>query len=213
VAEPINHAQQLADEEFPPTIRSLIPSALRRAYGAVDRVMEQHPFLGTPSGRFHRGDLIVLATEWEFECLIEAGSLPFEPSYEHYAAPTGKHLVMRSRRARITINQVHSPNKKPRKAVFRDAFGTPNMEYLWPEWNAEEKDKKKKHLLILHGYQDLEFANLAVPNPTVNKLIWWSDNLLKVPHAATVRGEEEGPADSPEPEAIENLIRLVRDNE
>jgi len=209
-----NPAQDLIDEEFPSVLRPLVPPALRRAYAIADRVMEE-PFLCTPSGRYQRGDLILKATEFEFRRLIDAGSLPFEPAWEPYAAPTGKHLVMRSKRARITVNQIASPKQKPRPAKFRDNYGVTNTEYLWAEWNEEARaEGSLKHLVLLHGYQDLVFAKIALPHPTEQKLIWGTGNLMDLLHEVPdeQRGPyEEGPAESPDPEAIENLQRIVRD--
>jgi hypothetical protein len=72
--------------------------------------------------------LIVLAKEFEFLRLIREGRLPFEPVWENYAVPTGKHLVMKSPGANLTINQVEWPHVKPRKAAFRDQLAVPNTD-------------------------------------------------------------------------------------
>lgn len=211
-----NPARQFIDTEFPVHFRPLIGPALRRAYGAVDALMERVEFLATPSGKFQRGDLLVKATEYEFVRMIEAGSLPFDPAWEQYASPTGKHLVMRTRRARITINQVETMTTKPRKAVFRENFGLSNTKYLFDEWNDEaQSEEERRHLVLLHGYQKLTFANLAMPDPTKSRLIEWTDNLLKIAHEVPDQETEikaEGPAESPDPEAIEDMIKFISDN-
>ena len=213
----LNPAKQFIDNEFPESIRPLVAPALRRAYTTVDSLMERVEFLSTPSGRYQRGDLIVKATEFEFYRLIMAGSLPFDPAWEDYAAPTGKHLVMRSGRARITINQVESIDTKPRKAVFRENYGISNMAYLWPEWNeAANFDGKRRHLLVLHGYQVLTFAGIGLPHPKRNRLLWYTENLMNMPHAVPDefgQTKVEGPSESPDPEAIEELLRFINDNE
>jgi hypothetical protein len=162
-----------------------------------------------------RGDLIVIATEFEFVKLIKEGHLPYEPCWDDYACPTGKHLVMRSPAAQITINQVDCPHKKPRWASFRDKFGVPNTEYLFSEWNEERRrESARKHVLLLHGYGQLRFSNLAVPHPTENKLIWWTDDLLKSPHevdAGATDTKGEGPTDSPDAELVEEIVKTARD--
>lgn len=213
--EAANPALDFLDEQFPTAVRRQVPIALRRAYDAVDSVMNTTPFLMTKSGKFQRGDLIVKAVEFEFHKLVEAGSLPFETSWEDYAAPTGKHLVLRNDRACVTINQIDAQGKKPRKAVFRHSFGLPNMDFLFEEWNAESRAKADlKHTLILHGYQDLKFAFFAIPDPAANRLIEWTGNLLKTPHAVqSDSAPEEGPRDSPDPESIENIVKFIRDEE
>ncbi len=44
--------------------------------------------------------------------------------------------------------------------------------------------------------------------------IWWSDDLLKLPHEVaeeTTKARGEGPTVSPEPELVEEVIKTVRD--
>jgi len=211
---PTNPALDLIQEEFPESHQRFIGPALMRAYSSASTVFELVEWLDNPSGRLQRGDLIVKAAEFEFNKLIRTGQLPgLDPAWEDYAAPTGKHLVMRTRRALITINQVASINAPPRNAIFRSNFGVPNGEYLFPEWNAEAKqESERKHLLVLHGYHDLNFAAVAMPHPTRHRLIARTDNLLDL--AAGDFGHHpppEGPTDSPDLEAIEHVVRIVRD--
>src|SRR5260370_37400552 len=44
----------------------IIPAALKRTYASADQAFDRLEFLGTPSGRLQRGDLIVLAAEFGF---------------------------------------------------------------------------------------------------------------------------------------------------
>lgn len=209
-----NPAQDLVDSEFPEKYRGLIPAALKRAYAAADQAFERLEFLGSPSGRFQRGDLIVLAAEFEFARLINDQQLPFEVTWDDYASPTGKHLVMRSHQANITISQVEYPHQKPRSARFRDAMAISNTQYLFEEWNELQKlEDQRKHIVLLHGHQELRFTNLSVPHPVENKLIWWTDNLLKLPHEVvdTEKAKGEGPTESPDAELVEDVIKTVRD--
>jgi hypothetical protein len=207
-----NPALDFLDEHFPFPVRRQVPGALRRAYHLVDDLVGKTHWLRSPSARFQRGDLIVLAVEHEFEKLALAGVLPFDPVYEEYAAPTGKHLVLRNGRACVTINQI-ADRKKPRKAVFRNQLGLPNKDFLFEEWNQEIRNRQgARHALLLHGYQDLNFALFGVPDPSASRLIEWTDNLLKIPHPMA-GSAEEGPRESPDPESMEAIIRLVNDND
>jgi len=208
-----NPALDFLEEQFPFLVRRQVPGALRRAYHLVDELMARTPWLLTPSGKFQRGDLIVVAVEAEFEKLAKAGSLPFEPTWEDYAAPTGKHLVLRNEDTCMTINQIEAEGKKPRKAIFRNVFGMPNQDFLFDDWNRESRERAGlKHALLLHGYQDLKFAFLGIPDPAANRLIEWTTNLLQIPHPVE-QAAEEGPRESPDPESMENIIRLVIDND
>lgn len=209
-----NPALDLIGEEFPASHQRYVGPALKRAYSAVSSAIEAIDFLDTPSGRLQRGDLIVKATEFEFSKLIAAGNLPgLDPSLEDYALPAGKHLVMRTARAHITISQVPTINTRPRAATFRENFGIGNTKYLFDDMNLDAKrEGERKHLLIIHGYQELTHAAVAMPHPTLYRLIARTDNLLDLEAGDFgTHSPPEGPTDSPNLEAIENVIRIVRD--
>jgi len=124
---------------------------------------------------------------------------------------------MRSPGAQITINQVEYARQKPRWAMFRKLLDVPNAEYLFEDWNEKRKrDTARKHIPLLHGHGELRFSNLAIPDPTKNALIWWTDDLLKLPHEVaedTTKAKGEGPTQSPEAELVEEIIKTVRDTD
>ena len=219
-----NPAGQFVDEELPNKYRPLIPAALRRAYGLANEAIERFAFLRTPGGRYQRGDLIMVAASYEFEQLLLSGNLPFDGEWEFFARPTGRHFVMRTPRARITTNQVEDPRKKPRYAIHRANYAELNDVSLFPDINEQrrlqreeiERDKERRLIHILHGYQTLDFAHLAYPHPERNRHIYRSPNLLNLPRAIDEDGDlppPEGPLDSPDPEALERIKRHLRDND
>jgi hypothetical protein len=219
-----NPAEIFVDEEVPQSIRRLIPSALRRAYAAADETIERHAYLATPGGKYQRGDLIMLAASYEFEQLVKTGSLPFDGSWEFFARPTGKHFVMFTERARITTSQVEDPEKKPRPAVHRENYGELNERSLLPEINEErqrildalDKDQRRRLIHLLHGYHELTFAHITYPHPEENRHIFRSVNLMRLPHEISANPDlppQEGPAESPNPEVVENIERHLRDEE
>jgi hypothetical protein len=208
-----NPAQDFLDEEFPVAHRHLIPSALRRAYSTASRVVEAEPSLQTLGGRRQRGDLVAHAAEYEVMQLVQTGALPFDASWEPFARPTGYHLVVWTKRGRLTISQVEDWWKKPRGADFRDDYSMSNMAYLFKEMNDAQNRAERKHLLLLHGYQELTFSYLTAPHAKFNYHLAKSANLMLMPHIATPeRTKEEGPTDSPDPEALDNLHRIIRDS-
>ncbi len=213
--EASNPAIDLIQEEFPTSNQRFVGPALSRAYRAANTLIESIDWLDTPSGQLQRGDLILKAAEFEFLKLIASGNLPgFDSAWEDYALPTGKHLVMRTRRAVITINQVPTINTRPRDAVFRQNYGVANMDYLFPEMNMEAKrEGERKHLVVLHGYHKLNHAAVAMPHPTKLILIARTGNLLDL--SAGDFGSHsppEGPTEPPDLEAIDDLMRIVRDS-
>jgi hypothetical protein len=217
-----NPAEHFTDEEVPPSIRPLIPTAIRRAYLAADATIESAPYLTTPGGRYQRGDLIMLAASYEFQQLVTNGSLPFDGAWEFFAKPTGKHFVMLTKRARITVNQIEDPRKKPRRAVHRNNYAELNQSNLFADFDEDlkrareeaAKDSARRLLHILHGYQELDFAHLAYPHPDRNRHIYRSPNLMKMPHEMPMDlPAAEGPSESPNPETLENIKRHLRDDE
>jgi hypothetical protein len=217
-----NPAEQFIDDEIAKKYRPILAAALRRAYPRADEAIERIAFLQTPGGGYQRGDLIMLAASYEFEQLVEAGSLPFDGAWEYFARPTGKHFVMRTPRARITTSQIEDPRKKPRAAVFRANYAELNEYSLFEEINEQrkaqreeiERNGERRLIHILHGYQNLDFAHLAYPHPERNRHIYRSPNLLNLPYA--LDGDfpaPEGPVDSPDPEALERIERYIRDSD
>lgn len=219
-----NPAEHFTNDEVPPKIRPLIPTALRRAYLAADATIERVSYLGTPGGKYQRGDLIMLAASYEFQQLVENGSLPFDGTWEYFAKPTGKHFVMLTPRARITVSQIEDPLKKPRRAIFRANYAEINESGLFDDVDPEIRKAKEEAVIdgarrllhILHGYQDLNFAHVAYPHPTKNRHIYKTPNLMKMPHEIPLDGDlppVEGPAESPNPETIERIERHLRDED
>jgi hypothetical protein len=218
-----NPAEHFVDEELPKKYRPLIAAALRRAYALADEAIEGFAFLRTLGGRYQRGDLIMVAASYEFEQLLVSGSLPFDGAWEYFARPTGRHFVMHTPRARITTSQIEDPTKKPRRAIFRANYAELNEISLFEEINEQrrrqreeiERDKARRLIHILHGYQSLNFVHLTYPHPERNRHIYRSPNLLNLPRAVddTDLPPPEGPFDSPEPEALERIERHLRDDD
>jgi hypothetical protein len=209
---------EFLEQEFPSGLHPLVPGALRRAYASADAAIDQIQFLQTKAGFLQRGDLIVLATEYEFWRLIENGSLDFDYSWEPYARPTGLHLVMRTPNARVTISQVQDPDRQPRSADFRSNYAVSNERSLFEEDNrAADAENALKHILLLHGYQALTFAHLALPSARGPRHIYRTPNLFGRPYEETgpvVRGpNDEGPRESPDPGAVEHIKRTIADND
>ena len=144
---------------------------------------------------------------------MQGGNLPFEATWEPFARPTGKHLVVWTKRARLTISQIEDAEKKPRGADFRDNYAVSNQPFLFQYMNDEAQNKaERKHILLIHGYQELMFSHLAIPHAQFNRYIAATPTLMAIPHIATPeRAKEEGPTQAPDPEATENLLRIIRD--
>lgn len=206
-----NPAEDFLIAEIAPSLHSLFPGALRRAYASADRVVDTTSFLRTPGGKFQRGDLIACAAEYEVQRLIETGRLQYDFSWEFYARPTGKHLVVHTPRGRLTISQLPDADSVPRYAEFRRGYQATNTPYMFDQMNREVDAEDKKHILLVHGYRNLTFAHFTLPHLIKGTPIYQTDNLLALPHEVSDAAPPEGPSESPNPEAIEYLNRILRD--
>jgi hypothetical protein len=88
----MNPTNRFVDDEIPTRVRHLFPSALRRAYAAADQTIERDSYLGTPGGKYQRGDLIMLAASYEFQELLKSGDLPFDGPGNISLGPRGSIL-------------------------------------------------------------------------------------------------------------------------
>jgi hypothetical protein len=108
---------------------------------------------------------------------------------------------------------VPDAKKKPRSSEFRDNYAISNQPFLFKYMQEEIEDASgRRHILLIHGYQELTFSHLTIPHAIANRHIAISPNLMIVPHVATpAAAKDEGPTQAPEPEATENLRRIIRD--
>lgn len=179
----IDPANFVADQ-FPKKYWPRIPTTLRTAYLAVEKLVEEEPILKIESAQDNKGRLITYAVDFGFQRLIESGGLPFDYRWNSFARPTGRYLEIRLPHSIITISQVADPKKQPRNVVFR-ANGRINNEPFFdlPEFADEQDVKGVPHFLLLHGHRSLEFAHLAVPHPIHHRNFRYkSENLLNLPH-------------------------------
>lgn len=171
-------------DQFPREYWPLIPTTLTTAYEAARQLASDEPILQVESARDNHGRLITWAVDFGFKRLIESGRLPFDYRWKPFAKPTGRYLEIRLPHSVASISQVAEPSKQPRNVEFR-RNGRLNNEprFDLPEFEAEQQIMGLPHLLITHGYQDLEFAHIGVPHPTHNRGFRYSTpNLMRMPY-------------------------------
>lgn len=204
----VNPADFVADQ-FPKQYWPLIPTTLRTAYAAVDKMVRDEPILQVKSAQDNKGRFVSYAVDFGFVRLIESGSLPFDYRWSSFAKPTGRYLEIRLSHSVVSISQVADPKSQPRNVVFR-ANGRLNNEPFFnlSEFEDEQRVKGLPHLLVLHGHQSLTFAHLAVPHPCHHRdFRYSSENLLNLPHEL----ETEGPP--PEDTDIDlDALNLLKDD-
>ena len=86
----------------------------------------------------------------------------------------------------------------PRFAVFRNNAGLANYPLLpFDTFAREAEDNNRKHLVIGHGYQDLNFIFVGVPKPKSKLWIDRTENILlrNAPESELPVHAEEGPRD------------------
>lgn len=162
--------------EFPPKYLCLIPSMLNSAYHFVESLYKENPVFDTPGAHNGKGDIIAYAVEYGMIKLIETGQLPFTFKSVSFEKPTGKYLQIQLPHSTLSINQIISPHAMPRLAQFRNNR-TLNNQLMLPGFEIEE-DNSTPHMLLVHGYQNLNFAFIGIPHPTNKSWVTQTPNLM-----------------------------------
>lgn len=207
----IVNPRHFVDDQFPLHLRPLIPKTLKTAYRAADALIADNPILSVMEMRGERGRLISCAVDFGFNRLIESGALPFDKSWEWFERPTGRYLAIRPSHSVITLSQIAAPKTQPRNALFRQNARVNNSPFFdLPEFSSENEFTGDPHILITHGYQELSFAHLCIPDPNHSKgYRYRSDNLMALPHEV----ESDGPPPEDTDIDFESIKLLKQDIE
>jgi len=178
------------DDQFPLKLRPLIPKTLKTAYRAAGDIIKNNPLLSVAVTRGERGRIIQWAVDFGFERLIETGALPFDKSWEYYGGRSGRYLAIRPQHSVITISQVANPDRQPRDVRFRQNARVHNAPFFdFPEFSDENEFTGEPHILITHGYQNLNFSHLCMPENLHHKgYTYRSGNLMNMPHEVELDG-------------------------
>lgn len=201
----MNPSEAFLRDQIPPRLRTLIPSTLKQAYSAADKVIAGEPILQVSSAQDNRGRIIQWAVDLGFQRLVESQRWPFEWRWMSFAKPTGRYLEIRPSHSVLTISQVKEAEKQPRDVCFRANKRLANQGWLpgFPNPLDKEPNSGLPHILLVHGYQSLNFAQLGVPNERhCAGYKYRTDNLMKLPHE--IVGDEH-PMEDTEVEAIMTL--------
>jgi len=191
----MERAEAFLLDQVPMSARAKIAPTLKTAYAAAATIIEAEPVLNVASAQDNRGRIVQWAVDFGFQKLVETGGWAFDFRWRPFERPTGRYLEIRAPYLVMTISQVEHPTLQPRDVYFRANKRLNNRSWL-P--GMEPEDEKEvaglPHALILHGYQSLNFAHLAMPEGIHTQgYIYRSPNLLLMPHAvaSTEPGMEE----------------------
>ncbi|WP_155976389.1 hypothetical protein [Novispirillum itersonii] len=172
------------EDQFPKKYWHHIPTTLRTAYAAAAELIASDPILQIESAIANRGRFISWATDFGFKRLLETHQLPFEFRWRPFSKPTGSYLEIRLSHSVVSISQISDPTKQPRNVRFRENGRLNNEPFFdLPEFADEHTVKGEPHFLLVHGYQELTFAHLALPHPLHNRNYRFrTTNLMSIPH-------------------------------
>jgi hypothetical protein len=159
-------AEAFLADQFPALARTKIAPTLKNAYAAARLLIDNEPILQVASAADNAGRIIQWAVDLGFDRLCQSGELPFEPRWRPFHKPTGRYLEMRASHSVITISQCANPKKQPRDVVFRANKRANNQRSLFRdnEGGDDQSNVGLVHVLLLHGYQELNFAYLGIPH-------------------------------------------------
>ncbi len=177
-------AEALIRDQFPPSQWHVIPQVLRTAYHAVEDLMQSSPILQVESAQDNRGRFISYAVDTGIKRAIENGAIKCDYRWAYFEKPTGRYLELRFSHCTASISQVQLAQRQPRPVRFRENARLRNQGVFdLPEFSDDFPVHGLPHFLIVHGYQSLTFAHLAVPSSESSIFYEWrSSNLLMLPH-------------------------------
>ena len=175
--------EAFVQDQIPKSRWSAIPTILRTAYAAAGEMVRESPILQIESAIDNNGRLISYAVDFGFRRAIESGMIDCDYRWRPFARPTGRYLELRFSHSTASISQVSVAKTPPRKVVFRENARLRNQGlFPYPEFAEELVVSGLPHLLIVHGYQALNFAHIAVPSSgSGSEYVWRSRNLMNLP--------------------------------
>jgi hypothetical protein len=203
----LNQSEAFLLDQVPITLRSMIPTTLKTAYEAAAVLIKSEAILNVASAQDNRGRIIQWAVDLGFEKLVESGQWPFECRWRPFVKPTGHYLEIAPSHSVITISQVVDPKIQPRDVLFRQNKRLNNQGWLTglPNPRDEGDTSGIPHILLVHGHQDLSFAQLGIPNERHHQgYIYRTPNLMKMPHEVS-GGLAEVPVEQTDIDAVMTL--------
>jgi len=211
----MNKSEAFLLDQVPLVRRSKIPTIMKTAYAAAKAIIDGEPILQVPTAEDNWGRIVQWAVDFGFHRLVESGEWPYEVCWRPFAKPTGRYLEIIASHSVITISQTPDPKKQPRDVVFRYNKRLNNQGRLAGILGDEEPTAGLPHILLLHGYQQLDFAHLAIPHEHHRRgHLYRTPNLMLMPHEMAT---PEPPMEDTDIEAVmtlkEEIDRWRRDNE
>ena len=203
-------------DQIPMRDRALIPTTLQNAYKAAEMVRKDQPILNVASARDNWGRLTQWAVDLGFQKLVESGRFGNSCRWRQFERPTGRYLEVAFSHSVLTISQVENPRRQPREARFRRNKALASQ-ITMREIIQDEEVTQTPHILLLHGYQDLNFAYLAIPDPDHRRGYQYrTANLCLMPHEIS-SAPDEAPVEQTDIDLVmsikEEIDRMRRDGD
>jgi hypothetical protein len=205
----VDCAEAFLRDQIPLPLRSHIPATLKTAYDAAALLIKDEPILNVTSAQDNRGRIVQWAVDLGFERLCESGQWPFDFRWRWFERPTGRYLEILPSHSVVTISQVSDPSKQPRDVAFRVNKRLNGQAWLrgLPKPEGEEPAGGAPHVLLVHGYQGLNFAHLGLPKEDQQRGYHYrSPNLMLMPHMVV---STEPPPENTDTEAVITLKQEI----
>jgi hypothetical protein len=193
----VEYAEAFLRDQIPYSLRSFVPATLKMAYEAAKLLVKDEPILNVTSAQDNSGRIIQWAVDLGFQRLVESRQWPFDFRWRYFERPTGRYLEIRPSHCVLTISQVSDPSNQPRDVLFRANKRLDSQAWLrgLPKPPDEKPTGGVPHVLLIHGYQDLNFAHLGIPKGQQQSGYHYrTPNLMLMPHL--VSASEPPPEDT-----------------
>jgi hypothetical protein len=180
----MNPAELFLRDQVPPKTQALIASTFKTADAVAEEEIKKSSIWSVRSAEDNHGRVIAWAVDREFEEVIKKGQWACACRWTPFAKPTGHYLEIILSHSVVTISQVADPSQQPRDVIFRANKRLNNEPYFdLEEFEIEKQVSGVPSILLVHGYQTLNFVHLGIPNDKHSSgYIYRTPNLLNLPH-------------------------------
>lgn len=166
-------------QQVPRLVKASLVQCIRTAYSVADQIALDFPIIGGPLEATILGQLRYVLVNNVVAMGVQDGLVPGNADWCQIANASGHFLEYSYDDFRITFASAQGLYKFPKKSNFRLSRANENQLSLFPLDSPEFGDESPA-LLMLHGYQSLNFTQLMMPGDCDGHMIAlaWSGNLL-----------------------------------
>jgi len=178
-------------QSIPSLVNSSLVQCIRTAYSITDQIAQDFPILVSPHLAATLGQIRFALVNNVVAKSVKEGLVPGTANWYPVANASAHFMEYGIDGVRVTFASSAALYKLPKHSDFRVSRAYDNQLCLFPQ-DEPLFSEESPAVLMLHGYQNLNFAQLVMPGVSDGRIVAlaWSPNLLTV-------GEDGGQSGMP----------------